>query len=377
MKLAFVSPYPPSASVSDYSLQLTRALSKLVDDIIVITKKGDQLFSQRAVYPLLDNSNPSSYLRAYTLVKNYEADIVHVQDDTFFFTPWLPLLVRKINIPVVVTAHEVLIDGAGGFFRRLYANQNRLVEPFVTYFLLDYGKRLYQNTQRIIVHNAMLKARLVSCYKVPSAKITVIPHGSNVHVSVKQDYSRQNDLLFFGSVTPHKGLELLVEAFEEIYREEPHVTLTIIGRLPPLTKRKWYAKFIKRVKKSEAKKNIQVKGFVKCEDLEKSFPGFDMLILPYCDVSHSGVAAFASAYGLPIIATKVGGFPYQIRNRENGLLVNPDSSKAIAQAVLQLLNNQEMRGKLGKSARMYAEKCLSWEMIAEQHLKLYEEVLDD
>ena len=72
------------------------------------------------------------------------------------------------------------------------------------------------------------------------------------------------------------------------------------------------------------------------------------------------------ASGLGIVASDLAGIPSVIHHQENGLLVPPGDAPALADAVVQLLQHDELRTRLGQAARQFAETQLSWRIAAEK-----------
>jgi glycosyltransferase involved in cell wall biosynthesis len=79
------------------------------------------------------------------------------------------------------------------------------------------------------------------------------------------------------------------------------------------------------------------------------------------------------ACGLPVIATKVGGIPMQVIDNVTGILIELNNIEQLKNAILLLVNNKELREKMGKAARERVEKEFSWDKSAEQLENLYKE----
>jgi Glycosyltransferase len=83
----------------------------------------------------------------------------------------------------------------------------------------------------------------------------------------------------------------------------------------------------------------------------------------------------AMACGVPIVASKIGGIPDVVKDGENGLLVPPWDSEALADVIIYLLENEDIREKMGNIGREKVEGY-SWARIAEETEKVYKEVLE-
>jgi len=90
---------------------------------------------------------------------------------------------------------------------------------------------------------------------------------------------------------------------------------------------------------------------------------FDVYVMPSVYKSETlGVAAIeASAMGIPVIASDIGGIPEVVENNVTGLLIKPGDSRGIADALHSLMRNDEMRLNMGLAARRRAEAIFSFE----------------
>ena len=76
----------------------------------------------------------------------------------------------------------------------------------------------------------------------------------------------------------------------------------------------------------------------------------------------------AWARSKPIIATRVGGIPYRVKHMVNGLLVPPKDPKALAEALMTLLQNKELVTRLGAEGR---KEIITWSEVATKMLNVY------
>jgi len=121
------------------------------------------------------------------------------------------------------------------------------------------------------------------------------------------------------------------------------------------------------------KLNIKMTGYV--EDIGTFMRLADLLIIPHKELSsHSLAITEAMPYGVPIVASNVGGLRCQIKNGVTGMLFEVDSSEDLAKVVLDLLNNDAKREEIGKNARMHSENELSWKSVCNKIMYEYEEI---
>ncbi len=196
---------------------------------------------------------------------------------------------------------------------------------------------------------------------VPPARIVVVPHGLIEYPHLGRDGKKYpgQTLLFFGRITAYKGLEVLLEAFEQVRARRPGLRLLIAGEgsLSP------YRRQLQGLAGVEV-----INRWVADEDVPGLFEQADMVVLPYTSASQSGVLAIAAAFGLPVVASRVGGLPEQVIDGQTGLLVEPDSASALAAAIERLLDDPPLAARLGEGLQREFEEQRSWEKAAERLL---------
>lgn len=163
-------------------------------------------------------------------------------------------------------------------------------------------------------------------------------------------------LLFFGRITSYKGLDILLEAYQQIYQQH-RTRLLIVGEgdLRP------YRSLLSN------KQDIEIiNRWVAEDEIPSIFEQADMLILPYTSASQSGVVPIAAGFSLPVIATRTGGIPEQIEDGKSGLLVAPGSVEQLVMAIKRLLDKPALRESLGARLRSVFQSQNSWQGTADK-----------
>jgi glycosyltransferase involved in cell wall biosynthesis len=101
----------------------------------------------------------------------------------------------------------------------------------------------------------------------------------------------------------------------------------------------------------------------------------DLFTLPSSAEAFGNVFAEALASGLPIVGSNIGGIPELVEHGKNGLLVDPGSPDALAQAILYLADDAELRESMGRRNRLKAERQLEWIQVTRQYLSLYDSLV--
>ena len=110
-------------------------------------------------------------------------------------------------------------------------------------------------------------------------------------------------------------------------------------------------------------------------DVETVYAAGDVFVCP-SDFESFGIAVVeAMACGRPVVSTRFGGPTETVLDGQTGFLVDPGDDAALAERVLELLRDAEMRLRFGANARLRAQYLFSPKVMAEEHSKIYEELL--
>jgi len=155
---------------------------------------------------------------------------------------------------------------------------------------------------------------------------------------------------YVGRLTQDKGIPDLVEAFDAIVDAEPSAHLLLVGWVDAAEDR--LPSYIQ--KRIESHPRIHCTGFV--ADTAPYYKAMDVMVLPSLREGFPNVVLEAAASGVPVIATEVTGARDSVVPGETGLLIAPESPRAIAETVLKLLREPEWRAQMGIAARVWVSK---------------------
>lgn len=186
---------------------------------------------------------------------------------------------------------------------------------------------LLRSLQHLIVHGDSAKDDAIALGVAPGA-ITVTalpspwPEGGGL---VKPGSTGPLRVLFFGTIRPYKGLDVLLEALAQV----PDQTLTVAGEF--WEPREPYDDLISRLGLTD---RVTIRpGYVPAEDFEGIFSDQDVMVLPYRRGTGSIVKEVGFRFGLPVIATRVGAISDGIEHDVNGLVITPESVDELAEAL--------------------------------------------
>ncbi|PRY01476.1 glycosyltransferase family 4 protein [Allonocardiopsis opalescens] len=235
------------------------------------------------------------------------------------------LVVLSVLTPLQVPPYLGLLAGIGGraetlaLCHNVLPHERRRFDPALM-------RALLRRVDRVLVHSG--EQRAAALRLVPGAQVAAAPlppHLPAAPPAAPRDGEPLGRLLFFGIVRPYKGLDVLLRALAQV----PGVGLTVAGEF-------WGGTEPVRAQLAELGIADRVElrdGYLPASRLPELFAAADALVLPYRSATASQNAWLGHEHGLPVIASRVGTFPEQIRDGEDGLLVPPGDADALAGAI--------------------------------------------
>lgn len=222
----------------------------------------------------------------------------------------------------------------------------------------------------ITLLNNKQKDEFCSFYNVNPDKLCVNRLGVYENIALMASdviADTKNNILFFGRISPYKGIEYLCEAMEIVRKEVQDATLTIAGG------GKIYFDISPYVKKGYV--DLQNR-FIKTEEIAILLKQCAICVCPYTDATQSGVIMTSFALSKPVIASNVGGLGEMIDDGKSGLLVEPKNPIALANAILSLLKNPaELKSMEAYITESYYKGKDSWLNIAQTYIDFYNKIL--
>ena len=215
----------------------------------------------------------------------------------------------------------------------------------------------------------------------PESQIVHIPNGVVLPHDGKANYGQVKRVITTARLSKEKGIDILLRAWARVVRQEKGLKLIIVGDGP-------LAGELKKLSESlGVTESVTFMGMI--QNVMGYLKNADLFVLPSRTEGLSNALLEAMSYGLPCIATKVGGnielvgeddhkkiMPGKFIIARNGLLVNPDDVEGISEAMLYLIRNGIEREEMGNKGRLYIEKNYSIDLIADKYIALYRRMLD-
>lgn len=277
-----------------------------------------------------------SLVRALKFMRAHEPDVLVLQWWTAAVLHTyiaLAMRARLLGTRVILEIHELQDPG------------EKRVKPVGRYG--RWGLRLLLRLcEGYVIHSTEDHAKLEANYDAKSLRAAVVPHGPfdqyslisehNCSASTEVATVRQApkpgtvNLLFFGIIRPYKGLEDLLEVFNDLTpKEVANLWLTVVGET-------WEGCTgpTQLITASPHRNRISfINEYVPDEVVAAAFSHADVVVMPYRRSSGSGVLHVAMNYGLPVVVTNVGGLPEAAAGYGGAIFVPPNDRQALKAAI--------------------------------------------
>jgi glycosyltransferase involved in cell wall biosynthesis len=200
---------------------------------------------------------------------------------------------------------------------------------------------------RVIAVSDTIRDRLIE-EGVPRDRVVVIRNAVTDHGAPRADPFLRDGVPLIGTVArlkPEKGVRYFIEAAARLAARCPEARFVVIGDGPERDE----------LERRAAELGVPV-WFLGARGDVPEFVGFlDVLVLPSLSEGTPLVTLEAMSAGVPVVATNVGGIPYQITDGREGFLVPPADPVAIADALVTLVEDRDLRREMGERARARIE----------------------
>lgn len=290
------------------------------------------------------------------------------------------------HVAVVHVPEPEYIGAADLFLATLAAGKNLLLSRFggserdiTTQGVMPYWrwvqylgrKRVGRASVAVCVSRFQMDA-IRTRWKIPREKMRMIYNGIDTdafHPSSDGRSEQGKRLLFVGGSNPRKGIDLVIEAFAHVHRRHPQVSLDLLGGWD------W------RAQKGEAVRlgistRIHFHPYVPHEDMPTYYRRAYAFLAPTRAESFGIALAEAMACGVPVVSTPTGAVPELIDDGVHGILVPANDALALAEAVLELLNDPRRADEMGQAGRRRAQRDFSWDVIMPSWEALLQQLSD-
>jgi glycosyltransferase involved in cell wall biosynthesis len=288
---------------------------------------------------------------------------------------WIASLGRKALRGAVVISRSngiehlnyrrVLADAEAGLTSKPWTR--RVFHPVVRLTQVAAAARA---ADRLLLLNETDRAFAVERRWKPQTRIDVVSHGVSgayLDESPVSSEARGRGILFCGSWTAVKGITYLAQAFGQLVRAGRAVNLTILGGAVPEDD-------IRSMFAAEARPFLTILDRVAEREVMKAYRTHDVLAWPSTYEGFGMVVVEAMSQRLPVVATPVGCAQSLIESGQTGLLVPPRDSGALAEALIRMLEDHQLRARCSAAA-FERVRGMTWTRTAERTIDVYERAL--
>ncbi|BAU63261.1 glycosyl transferase group 1 [Stanieria sp. NIES-3757] len=307
-------------------------------------------------------------------LRQQQCDVVHIHN----FSQFVPLI-RAFNPKIKIVLH-------------MHCEWLSQLNPTII------AKRL-AHVDLIIGCSHYITDKIKACYPQFAERCQTVFNGVDVEKFLKNsDSESQSDclkLLFVGRISPEKGLHTLIDAFKIVLKQYPQTQLQIVGPNKPtptefiatlsdeptvaslakFTPKQYYS-YLQSQLSSHIANQVSFVGGIKHSQLVELYQEADLLINPSLSESFGMSLVEAMAMGLPVIASRVGGMTGIVEEGKTGFLFEPDNPIALAEAMMRLIENKQLRTVMGQAGRQRVLNYFSWHKVAESLFIHYSHLIE-
>ncbi len=283
--------------------------------------------------------------KTFLFIRKQKFDIIHYVEDP---SPLFSFLLWFFRKKLVVTIH----DG------RPHTGDDSKKSQFVR-------RRLKSYVKRFLLLNKKENKLFEEGYGVNPSYIynSHLGYYEMLHMFGNKDVKKQAYILFFGRISPYKGIEYLLKAMRRVHEVHPETRVIIAGKgeynfdIEPYINL-GYVEFRNK--------------FIELDELADLIRGAQFTVCPYTEATQSGVVYSSFALNTPVIATRVGGLPEMINDGKTGVIVPPCDEQSLAKAIIDLLGDSAKLSDLTSNIKVSADSGKgSWAVIADEYLDIY------
>ena len=377
MKIALVSPYdyPYPGGVVKHIFYLDKEFRRLGHDVRIIAACSEDVGDvppqvikvSGSIVPIPAAGSvaritlsPRVYRRVKKILKREQFDVIHLHEP---MTPALPLAVLR-HTPL---SPQSVVVGTFHAYRESNHPGYEYAKPIFERFF----SRL---DGRIAVSEAVRE------YLTPyfPGDYRIIPNGIDLERfgdPALRPFERFDDgklnILFVGRLEKRKGFKYLLQAFAQVKKSVPQARLMVVGAYDKEDKEP----FVLYARENRLR-DVRFIGQVSEDDLPRYYRTCHVFCAPSTGFESFGIILLeAMAAGRPIVASNIDGYRGVVDDGMEGLLVQPEDERRLAEALIHLLKDPALRERMGRQGQATATDY-AWHKVAQQVLDYYRELLE-
>ncbi|WP_157887192.1 glycosyltransferase family 4 protein [Hymenobacter sp. PAMC 26628] len=365
-----------SEDLLDVDMPIVKEIHGYYDFIWIVILKGYGWFSEvtirdfcekndikyRLLFQNLKLKNPQIiffHLKLLIFLKSLNADLIY---DSYLGTPHLHLLSSFFlnKKKFVIAIHDVV---------QHYNMNHRAIRSLYYNFLM----KRYDN---IHLFSANQKKQFLTKYSGYKKNLLIAPlclkdFGSMEELNNRNNDGEKVDFIFFGIIRENKGLDILIKAVNMLSKKYGKFSVTIAGKAADS-----YWNICENLIEDKSFYNLKIRTIDKNE-VANLFRTARFLVLPYRDITQSGVLLTSYNYNVPVIASNLPGFEEYIENGKTGLLFEAMQTESLsAQMELAINMDDGKYSKMKYELSKFVEMKIRASSIAKKYAQYFDEVIE-
>lgn len=422
MKIAFVNQpeiirIPPQTSILIWIHQVARGLMNRGHEVVVFGRRENNETAKEIIYEgvryLTIGGSHNRELKIFYKLFNSKSHDLPFHSSQLFELDYVFSVgfnLKKFN-PDIIHTHNY----------SQFAPVLNWVNPMSKLILHMHCEWLHQINRKAILRRLKYIDMVLGCSdyiinrfseRFPHfSLVRSIPNGVDVNQFFPNDDGQivNRDMiriLFVGRVSPEKGVHVVLRAFEKAACLHPGLELEVVGKQlscsygfivgmtddditrslerfypEPKTSRnalEFYGKYLKESTPNNLSDSVHFIDWVPHEELAEHYQNADIVVLPSSGMEAFGMPVVeAMAAGVPVVVASSGGMPEIIEDGKTGFVVPRENPDALADAILRLVKDKQLRISMGHAGRRRVLELYSWEKVVDQLEASYEQVCAD
>ena len=363
MKILMYIPQPGPTRAPE----VTSNLAKLGNEVIAISPPDRQMFEVGAnIKPIRFSTVPllgPVFLIGYALILAFLVNLRFKPDVIYTLggSMGTGLLVAKLF------RHPLITEVNGWKRAELKLISKNSLSKLLSKLSCWLDEKEIESSDHVIVVADSIKEALRSYLNIGANKITVVPNGANIHFFQPISDAKKSLGLdpnsyyvgFAGGFNPWHSLEGLIRSVPQIIEQVPNARFLLVGEGPTKSS---IADMVQELNLSD---QFIFVGAVPYTEVPRYVNAMDLgIILKRTNIPGSPLKLYEyMACGKPVVVTDDPDFNI-VKEVEAGFLVNPENPAEIANAIMTLLRDSELREQMGNNGRKYIQEHRSWEIVA-------------
>lgn len=327
------------------------------------TTQYDESKDRKIIYPnkrMLSSINPISWWKTARYINRLNPDLVAID----WWHPFFGLAHRGVHFFLNKELKKKVVF----ITENVISHEANKVDKILTKFALRKAKAF------LALSNAV-KSQLQEMFQQRVFQ-SILPvydfYQTHNHPPVlKSEFGFKDNqivFLFFGIVRYYKGLDLLIEAFAQLKKENKEIKLLIAGEF--YDKNPIYQQLIEQYQLNND--IVMVNQFIKEEEVHKYFEAADAVVLPYRSATQSGILSMAYGFKKPVLVTKVGELANLVQNKKTGLVIESSDQEQIYLAMNEFIRLHETQFDFKEHIENYIEEMDTFKEVNQ----VFDEIID-